>query len=78
MAMVTKPPPKAVAINTASLSIPARLSKLGANSKIYVIVIKVVSPASISVRTVVFRSFKANTRSNMVNLLVINKITSLL
>ena len=65
MAIVTKPPPKAVAINTASLSIPAKLSKLGANSKMYAMVIKVVSPARTSVRIVVFRSFRANTRSNM-------------
>ena len=75
---MTKPPPKAVAINTASLSIPAKLNKFGASNRMYAMVINVVSPARTSVRIVVFRSFSANNRSNMVPLLEINNSTPLL
>ena len=71
MAIVTIPPPNAVAMRTASLSMPAMLSRFGAKKRIYAMVIKVVKPAIISPFTVVLRSLSANSFSNICDLLYV-------
>ena len=64
----------AVAVKTASLSIPAALKILGFTAKIYTIVINVVIPAIISVLKVDLFSVILKYLSNIFYYLIINSI----
>jgi hypothetical protein len=63
IAIVTTPAATAVAKNTAFLSIPVTERIFGLRNRMYAMVMNVVIPASISVRTVVWFAFSLNSFS---------------